>query len=390
LSAHRSGDGRHVPVVVDVGAQPPLRMASSARPQIHPVNLRWLGGTVLTGVAGVALMGAAILAAMHGEALLAKAPGFAQPNFTSMLGDRISNALHKSDRITPHRTVNESRQTFRISSTTRTGDREVVHTRPVTLVSASLNTGDVAGVKFPRFNPMSLFSDSGDRNADPGPEPDGDISYMLRDLRSIPVAPEEGPHLPLSEVMARVGEAAAFAALHRVRIATPSPDAHDGVLAMAGGPHPLPSDNATPLASSGALSNMTVLIKAAATRAPVSSQPGAADDAGDKVVVARAGDTLETLLAANGVNAEEVKEILSAMTAQSVSTDLAAGDRVKILLAPHPGDASRQDAMRITLATGKDQDETSVVQSDTGGYAVVEGSVPLANAGAGADSASGR
>jgi murein DD-endopeptidase MepM/ murein hydrolase activator NlpD len=366
--------------VIDLGAQPPLRLAgSNARPQIHPVSLRWLSGTILTGFAGVALMGAAIFTAMHGEALLAKTPGFAQPRFATMLGERISNALHKSDRIVPHRAVHEDRQTFRISSISRVGDHEVVHTRPVTLVSASLTTGGVDSAKYPSFNPLSLFDDGGAKNADPGPEPDGDISYMLRDLRRVPIAADEGLHQPLAEVMARVGEAAALAALHRVKTAATQHGDPGGTLALAGGSPALPG-GAKPLASSAALSNMTVLVKAAARAAPAPAQhPTVAASrvasAGEQVVVVKPGDTLDRLLTVNGASDRQAGEIVAALRAQSASAKLAAGSQVRILLTPHPGDANKRDVARVTLSV--DGEETSVVQSDTGGYAVVAGAVPL-------------
>jgi murein DD-endopeptidase MepM/ murein hydrolase activator NlpD len=317
---------------------------------------------------------------MHGEALLAKAPGFAQPRFATLLGDRISNALHKSDRILPHQAVQESRQTFRISTTTKVGDHEVVRTRPVTLVAASLETGDLSDAKFPRFNPMSLFDDQGEHNADPGPEPDGDISYVLRDLRAIPLAPEEGPHLALGEVMARVGEAAAFAALHRVNVAAMPSALPGGALALADAGDAVQASAATPLASSAALSNMTVLIKEAAKKAPAEAAAAPAPGPGteDKVTVVKPGDTLDSVLRGAGLSAAEIREIAAALTAQDASSRLSPGDRVKILQAPHPGDPSRQDTVRVTLVQG--QDETSIVQSDTGGYAVVAGAVPLAEA----------
>jgi murein DD-endopeptidase MepM/ murein hydrolase activator NlpD len=364
-------DYRHA--AVDIGDQPPLRLAGSA-PPIGPVNLRWLGGTILTAFAGIGLIGAAIGAAMHGQALLAKAPGFAQPRFAGFVGERISNALRKSDRITPAGGVKESRQTFRMSTTTEVGDHEVVRTRPVTLVSASLIASDVSAYKIPPFNPMTLFADDGVRSRDPGPEPDGDVSYVVSDLRAVPMAPEEGPYLPLSEVVARVREAAAFDAIHKMNFGAVPPAEHGAAPGPAGtAPRALPMAATSP-ATSAALSNMTVLVKSPAGPAPAAGPAGAAPE-GDTVLTAAAGDVLAQLLAKAGVAADQATAIAAAFPDSSAAGKLAAGTQVRILFAPHPGDPTRRDAVRVTLAAAGD--ETSVVQSDTGGYVAVAGSVQI-------------
>jgi murein DD-endopeptidase MepM/ murein hydrolase activator NlpD len=357
--AHRS-------VAIQIGDEPPLRVGGAV-PLNGPVNLRWLGGTILTAVAGTALLGAAIGAAMNGEALLAKAPGFAQPHFARLVGERISNVLRKSDRITPTSGVKESRQTFRLSTTTEVGDHEVVRTRPVTLVSASLITGDVAAYKIPAFDPMMLFADDGSRASDPGPAPGGDISYVTRNLATMPMTAEEGPYLPLAEVVAGVREAAAFDALHKMDLGRAFAGRQGGALSPAAGGAP-----------GAALSNMTVLVKSEGS-APASATATAAPDraaaAGEKSVTAAAGDTLDKLLAANGVAADEIGPIVAAFPPQSAVGKLAAGTSLRILFAPHPGDPARQDAVRVTV--GANGDETSVVQSDAGGYVAVAGPVQI-------------
>ncbi|HVV93809.1 MAG TPA: M23 family metallopeptidase [Hyphomicrobiales bacterium] len=373
MSAQRSRIA-HRSAAVELGDEPPLRVGGAA-PTTGPVNLRWLGGTILTALAGIGLLGAAIGAAMNGEALLAKAPGFAQPRLARLVGDRISNALRKSDRISPTDGVKESRQIFRLSTTSEVGDHEVVRTRPVTLVSASLTTGDVSAYKIPPFNPMSLFADDGARASDPGPEPDGDISYVTRDLASVAIAPEEGPYLPLSEVVARVREAAAFDALHKMDLG--SAVTGDRSALPSATSRPAESKSATTVAAGGPLSNMTVLIKSPdATAAPQSATAAdRAAAAGEKSVTAAAGDALDKLLVAHGVATDQAAAIAGALPPQSNARKLAAGTNIRILFAPHPGDPSRQDAVRVTLAAGSD--ETSVVQSDTGGYVAVAGQVQI-------------
>jgi murein DD-endopeptidase MepM/ murein hydrolase activator NlpD len=123
---------------------------------------------------------------------------------------------------------------------------------------------------------------------------------------------------------------------------------------------------------------MTVLVKSEGS-APASATATAAPDraaaAGEKSVTAAAGDTLDKLLAANGVAADEIGPIVAAFPPQSAVGKLAAGTSLRILFAPHPGDPARQDAVRVTV--GANGDETSVVQSDAGGYVAVAGPVQI-------------
>ena len=53
-----------------IGDEPPMALDSEAEiatAPLHGVNLRWLAGTVLAGVGGMALVGASLLIALDGE-----------------------------------------------------------------------------------------------------------------------------------------------------------------------------------------------------------------------------------------------------------------------------------------------------------------------------------
>ena len=86
------GDGRldHGPArdshkaksaTIDLGNEPPMSVDGDLRSDLdrRRVSVRWLSGTILTGLCGAALMGGAVFAALDGEAHFAATPERAEP-----------------------------------------------------------------------------------------------------------------------------------------------------------------------------------------------------------------------------------------------------------------------------------------------------------------------
>lgn len=376
---------------VEIGDEPPLRVDGETTASQGSLNLRWLAGTILTGVAGLGLMGGAIATAMNGEARLAELPGIAQlPQNRGLLAERSSNAARKGDRMIIQRQVDENKQTFKVTTTTRIGDREVVRTRPVTRVSASFSAGAVqtASIKIPPFNAMSIFidTDGGKAQADPGPAPDGDISYVVRNLAELRVAPDDGVEVSMSDVLARVRETADLAAVHGSTAQTFASGRVGTALALASPEAALqrPGGFAPLVTSPG--TNMTVLSKQAAsgegtpdTAAPAENRPAgaaparpaAAPESGEKVITVQAGDRLEEILLKNGATREEARAIAAAFGGQQGygTVGLKSGQKVKILMAATDQKAKREQPVRITVENGEEVQVVAI--SDTGGYVAV-------------------
>ena len=96
---HRANDLRRV--LVDLGQEPALAYASGrGLPDRRQFNWPWLLGTFLTGVAGTALMGGALFAAVDGEVEFAVAPNHIQ-QYAVTNGSSGTPASRKSDRFMP-------------------------------------------------------------------------------------------------------------------------------------------------------------------------------------------------------------------------------------------------------------------------------------------------
>lgn len=355
-------DGHAYARAIELGNEPPLRFDGDAALQSRQVNLRWLAGTILTGAAGFALMSAAIYTSMNGEMRLAQAPGAAQarPIDNLAAGLRSNASPRKGDLMSAQRPAEEEKQTFRISTVTSAGEREVVRTRSVTRITASLATsGPKADV--PPFNPMAIFVDNDAPSADNGPPPDGDISYVVRDLSEIEIAADEGMTVPLERVLSRVRDTAAIESAH---LGDFTGTGEQGFAA--------PSMQAE-LASLGqvALPNMTVIAKRPASET--------ADGGGDERVVTTSGsERLEDILTANGATPDEARAIAAAFGApQGYGTiGLTAGQTVRILL---DRTGARAQPVRVILESRSG--EAIVALSDTGGYVAVAEAPEIADEG---------
>ena len=79
------GTGRDLqgpkPSAIELGNEPPLSVDGGLRKDFdrRRVSVRWLSGTILTGLCGAALMGGAVFAALDGEAHFAANPERVEP-----------------------------------------------------------------------------------------------------------------------------------------------------------------------------------------------------------------------------------------------------------------------------------------------------------------------
>src|SRR5205823_13374439 len=85
----------------DPGKEPPLAFDGGRVPDRRRVSIRWLAGTILTGLFGATLMGGAVYAALHRHYSFARAPlaASAPVRDPSANSDDGSNTPLKSDRI---------------------------------------------------------------------------------------------------------------------------------------------------------------------------------------------------------------------------------------------------------------------------------------------------
>lgn len=154
---------------VELGDEPPLRgyEGRSGMSDRRQVSLRWLAGTVLTGVTSLVLMGGALMAALDGQYSVEAAPSAGVfPNGFSLSGAGSS----KGDRVLRTAAEYSSKHVIDVNVVTREGDRDFIRVQPHVFVSASLATRkdqDLAD-RIPPFNPLNMFADNSDDAQDAG------------------------------------------------------------------------------------------------------------------------------------------------------------------------------------------------------------------------------
>jgi murein DD-endopeptidase MepM/ murein hydrolase activator NlpD len=147
--------------VVDLGSEPPLLIGedSDQGPVRRNVSIRWLCGTILTGLTSTFLMGGALMAALNNPIQLASLPD-------SVQGESIDAAAgiafgRKSDRMRPTEEEVSSRQVLQVSTVTKQGERDFIKLRPFARVVATLSAPSPEFAdQIPAFDALRVFADT--------------------------------------------------------------------------------------------------------------------------------------------------------------------------------------------------------------------------------------
>jgi murein DD-endopeptidase MepM/ murein hydrolase activator NlpD len=325
---HRRGPN---PPAVDLGDEDPLytRTLSKGPPDRRRVSLRWLCGSLLTGLFSAALVGGALQAAIGIDESFIVRPAFAR----SAVGvDQPATAV-KGDRFRPAPEPEVSRRVIQISTVSRVDDRDIVRVRPFAHVLTNL-AADVApevAAKVPSFNPLDIFSDTGETpvelaasDAIYGAEVDGEISIKTSDF------PVQGgsygavDEVALADVEMMVrGSAPALAATMTEVASLPYVDPARFEMS---------SSETTALAASLAVAitpeNVSLLEKSEGLDEPAVV---------DKLVVVAAGSSLRKMIIDQGASEDEATEIVSAFRA-NFDFDFVGGQTLRFgLVSDEPG-----------------------------------------------------
>jgi murein DD-endopeptidase MepM/ murein hydrolase activator NlpD len=337
----------------DLGSEQPLN-AGGATAQVvdrHDVNLRWLGASILTGVAGAALLGAAVYVSLEGVTTSAEVAErvTASPRPRSDQDQAIS-AARKADKLVRSEMVASAKQSFRAPTVVRAGEREAIKVRAFTRVATALSmTSGTYATDIPPFNPMRLFAgEGGERVVEATPETsDADVSMVKRDLASLVVDPN-APGLRDEDVAAQIAEERRLAAEAGRRPAIPIPAQlmlsrtlrqPDGLGDALGYARP----TEVPFSSIEVRvvpENVTTLAKL---------EPRAAEALVDERDVAlKRGESFETVLKATGATGDQIRSILTALGPR-VGGNAAEGQHMRILVSPGPRPGDGRQVVRVIL-----------------------------------------
>ena len=364
----RGSNWSRAEIAIDLGDEPPLFVDGGSAGVIdrRRVSVRWFSGTVLTGLCGAALMGGAVYAALDREANFAAIPERVEASLRGALGlgERQAAAPRKADKLQPVVEAPSARQIVRVSTMVRSGDREVMRTRPFVRVMANLSlTASDLSAGLPTFDARKVLSNTG-----PGPtpapeeppaaEPDPEVTFATRDLAPILAKAKIAAMVPLDEIMARLREVVDWTG-NAVRYDLASTPPGGMAYAAEGAPDPYAGFEGPRIVPE----NITLLPKTAA-------QTTGGNAWNERTITVKKGDTVASILRDLNATPEEIKAIASALGPRGRDGGLKEGQKLRVLLSPIGADR-RLQPIRVIVANDTAA-EAVVALSDTGRYVAVD------------------
>ncbi|NRG17195.1 M23 family metallopeptidase [Rhizobiales bacterium] len=353
---------------VDLGDEAPLMVYDERNqlPDKKKVSLRWLSGTILTGLTSVFLMGGAMIAALDGQYRVSAAPS-RDADTAALENERIkTKTATKGDRVARSGNQHSSRQIIPVSTVNRIDGRDHIKVRPYALVTATLATRrslDLQG-EIPSFNPVDIFSEGktpaerATSDAVYEARVDGEVSISVSDFPIDSPLLDEGLERGEAEIERLVRASARFLLDNEVDIAAqPVVD---------------PARFDFTLARQSAFSRLDVRITP--ENVSFKSKTGDSDAyAGmeEKIIPVTAGVELRDILLENEATEEEADQVLAAFQRIYGIDKLQDGQRIRLALSPAEDASNRMRPERISLYSDIVH-EASVARSDNGTFVEAE------------------
>ncbi|MDP2620580.1 MAG: M23 family metallopeptidase [Hyphomicrobiales bacterium] len=324
---------------------PPLRPLADESPVKTRANWRWMLGTFLTGIAGVALIGGALYTTFDGRSALAVIPDLArQDNGYALAGvGESARGARKGDRVSAVNLGIAVKHIIHESTVTKIGSKEFIEVKPYVHMTASLSlaTSELTD-DLPPFDPLKLFAEAAEDGAEAPQQarvassgeikvtlasfvPDGQFAYP-GDIGFAEAENEVREALDLSLPFTESGFADQFG--------DPGHDEGlvDEIVTASFGPAlDLPgaeSEFLTDIAKSTDSSNLS--------------------EFADKTVKVSRGDTLTSLLLANGTTPQEANAIAEVIEEAIGTSKLMEGAELRLRFASEAG-AGRLKPTRVSL-----------------------------------------
>lgn len=397
---------------IDLGREPPLTVGDTRDgvPQRRSVSIRWLTGTVLTGLTSTILMGGALMAALDGRHQLAFPPEAGRALRASEAGGDVplTNGA-KGDRIRSAREPAADRQVIQVSTVTKQGDRDLIKLKPFAKISTSIATTITAlSDDVPSYDPAKIVAAAaGGRGNDDSPAPTTEKLDVINDEGASGDGGDDGLIAEGSGDVGSDGEVAP----ETVTIGADQDQIYgvnvEGEVSIKVGDFPLdqpPGDEEPsfspaeaeavaraaiepPLASDGQFAAMPYVdpdrfsfdesgtdpfsalgVRIVPENVSFVTKTGPALHSDERIAVVDKKDTLDEILTENDVAEGDAKSILSAMSDLMDLTSLHAGQKVRILFSSE-GETPRP--MRVSIyeegshqATVARRDDDSFVRAD--------------------------
>jgi hypothetical protein len=373
-SGRRPTAGRHTPPPpIELGNEPPLGLDGDVEEPIdrRRVSIRWLAATVLAAIFGAGLMGGAVWAALDGEYRFAQLPEIARIALRQ-IGERASNIARKADRMTLLADHSSARQTLRVSTTIRSGDREIVRVRPFIRVASNLavSPSDFAA-SVPQFNPVKLMAEEEQRGEDaPQIEPTGELSIVMRDLLQTPATARIAASVRNDDVQYAVRQA--------ILSGINGEPLRPTITASIGGPtlgYAIEGAGRADGQLPAIAENMNLVPK-------TTNEVTGGNTWTERTVVAKKGEGLTAILKTLGAAPQASTALIAAFGSRGRDGGIKEGHRVRVLLDTMPDGKTLPLRVSIFSDTGH---EASCALADNGRYVAVEESRQIDVASLGSD-----
>ena len=360
---------------INLGNEPPILLGKEARqaPARRAVSLRWLGGTVLTGLTSVFLMGGALMAALD------SANQFATPQDQDAYNNRnIDSGLfgQKGDRKLAIEEEAATRQLLQVSTVTRQGERDFIKLRPFVKIATRLSLAKKEqDTEIPEYDVLRIFADTSapaagtSGSTDAASANDGLISETNVDGEvSVKVSPLQGGTATLSTaaldhnaVEQIVRAAAKFGGGGDIEIAAAlaysDDDAYDGDYGVMEG------EEEDPFSALG----VTIVPEnvSSVAKSDIESVAGRVLD--EKIISVNGKEKFLTTLQKNDLSDDEAGDIVAALSELIDLTSLPSGNKVRIAYAVDEHDGTTERPVRVSVYDNGVHQAT-VARSDTDGF----------------------
>lgn len=356
---------------IDLGADPPLVLGDERddQPIRRAVSVRWLAGTILTGVTSVFLMGGALLAALDNanqfaETSSASARDSAVPPGTGMVFGQ------KGDRIQPIQQEISSRQILQVSTVSKQGERDFIKLRPFAKIVATLATrkSEIAS-EIPPYDALRIFADTSEPEAPAaapgavattddqiyGADVDGEVAIKVSAFSPTDAESMTGGTFSTSDVEEMVREIAGFGR-------------SDAAMAYADadGFDDDPGPDESPFSALGVR-----IVPENVSSVAKSSEAGDGEGIEERVIAVAKGQSFRGLLDDNDIDDDDAAAVIAGLADLIDLNRMHVGQKIRLAYAPDPADPERQVAIRVSIyddgahqATVARADDRSYVRAD--------------------------
>jgi murein DD-endopeptidase MepM/ murein hydrolase activator NlpD len=265
-----------------------------------------------------------------------------------------------------------ARQTLRVSTTIRSGDREIVRVRPFIRVASNLavSPSDFAA-SVPQFNPVKLMAEEEQRGEDaPQIEPTGELSIVMRDLLQTPATARIAASVRNDDVQYAVRQA--------ILSGINGEPLRPTITASIGGPtlgYAIEGAGRADGQLPAIAENMNLVPK-------TTNEVTGGNTWTERTVVAKKGEGLTAILKTLGAAPQASTALIAAFGSRGRDGGIKEGHRVRVLLDTMPDGKTLPLRVSIFSDTGH---EASCALADNGRYVAVEESRQIDVASLGSD-----